>query len=380
MAPWPLGTGEDETGSGEVFSMKRLYGSRRRFLAEAAGLGLMVFGLSGIARPALAQGKGLTVMDWTGYEVPELHQAYIAQHGSSPDITIFSDLEEAWQKIAAGFQPDVMHADHWQIPPRTDLFEPWDTARLAHFGDLMPELVNLPTLRRDGRQYGVPADWGINSICIRTDLVNLTDESWASLWDKAHEGRIAMTAQMNDAVLAAGLALGIRNPFVDDSKVMSAIEAKLREQRPLLRFYWSDPTQLSQAMATGEVAIAFAWPAVYKELKAKGLPVRYLRPKEGVMGWAQGLLLMKNRPGDTQKAYDFVNAWTDPATGRWLIENYGYGHANRKSAEGVAPDVLADIAMDDPLKTLGTAAFTGEMPLEVQQAYVSMYERIKAGG
>ena len=354
--------------------------SRRRLLAQASALGLASIGVSGFVRAARAQGAGLTVMDWTGYEVPELHQPYIAKYGASPDITIFSDLEEAWQKVAAGFRPDVMHADHWQIPPRRELFEPWDTSRLVHFSDLIPELANLPTFRHEGKQVGVPADWGINSICYRSDLVNIEEESWASLWDRSHEGRLAMTAQMNDAVMAAALALGMANPFVADPQVMAAIESKLREQRPLLRFYWSDPTQLSQAMATGEVEIAFAWPAVYKELKAQGLPVKYMRPKEGVMGWAQGLLLMKDRGGDDQKAYDFVNAWTDPGTGRWLVENYGYGHANRKAVEGVAPDVLVDIAMDDPLKTLATAAFTNAMALEVQQAYVAMYEQIKAGG
>jgi spermidine/putrescine transport system substrate-binding protein len=360
--------------------MSTFHLTRRRFLAQASALGLVSIGVTGLVRPAEAQGAGLTVMDWTGYEVPDLHRPYIALHGASPDITIFSDLEEAWQKIGSGFDPDIMHSDHWQIPPRRELFEPWDPARLAHFGDLMPELVNLPTLKQDGLQYGLPADWGINSICYRSDLIKVAEESWTSLWDKANAGRIAMTGQMNDAVLAAALALGIGNPFVNDPQVMAAIEAKLREQRPLVRFYWSDPTQLSQAMATGEVVIAFAWPAVYKELKAQGLPVTYMRPKEGVMGWAQGLLLMKDRTGDTQKAYDFANAWTDPGTGRWLIENYGYGHANRKAVEGVAPDVLADIAMDDPLNTLATAAFTSEMPLDVQQAYVSMYERVKAGG
>jgi len=86
-------------------------------------------------------------MDWTGYEVPELFQPYIKKHGAAPDITIFSDLEEAWQKIAGGFRPDIMHADHWQIPARRDtgMFEPWDTSRLPNFADLMPDLVNLPT-------------------------------------------------------------------------------------------------------------------------------------------------------------------------------------------------------------------------------------------
>jgi spermidine/putrescine transport system substrate-binding protein len=351
---------------------------RRRLLKLA---GLTALAAPGLIRPARAQGSGLTVMDWTGYEIPELHGPYIAKHGASPDITVFSDLEEAWQKIAAGFRPDIMHADHWQIPARaaTGLFEPWDTSRVANFPNLLPDLVNLPTLQIDGQQIGMPVDWGINSICYREDLVT-PDESWNALWDPALEGRIAMTAQMNDAVSSAALALGIANPFVADPEVQAAIEAKLAEQRSLLRFYWTDPTQLSQAMATGEVAIAFAWPAVYKELKAQGLPVRYMRPREGVQAWAQGMLLMADRDGDTQKAYDYLDAWLDASTGRWLIENYGYGHSNRAATEGVDPALLDDLMLADPAATLANSFFIREMPLEVQTTYVAMYERIKAGG
>jgi spermidine/putrescine transport system substrate-binding protein len=355
---------------------------RRQFLARASALGLVTVGAGGLLRPARAQGSGLTVMDWTGYEVPELFQPFIEKHGSAPDITIFSDLEEAWQKIAGGFRPDVMHADHWQIPSRRDagMFEAWDTSRLSNFPDLMPDLVNLPTLQHEGAQYGIPVDWGINSICYRTDLITVEEESWSSLWNPAFSGKIAQTGQMDNMVGAAALALGIENPFVNDPEVMKAIEAKMTEQRALLRFYWNDPTQLAQAMATGEVAIAFAWPSVYKELKAQGVPVKYMRPKEGVMGWAQGMLLMKDRDGDTQKAYDFMDAWIAASTGRWLIENYGYGHANVKAVEGVAPEILADLMLEDPVKTLQSSFFIRDMPQDVQTAYVAMVERIKAGG
>lgn len=356
--------------------------SRRQLLQRASAFGIVSLGATGLMRPARAAGTGLTVMDWTGYEVPELFQPYVKKHGAAPDITIFSDLEEAWQKIAGGFRPDVMHADHWQIPARRDagMFEPWDTSKLSNFPDLMPELVDLPTLQNDGKQYGIPVDWGINSICYRTDLIEVEEESWASLWNPAHSGRIAMTGQMDNMVGAAALALGIANPFVNDPEVMKAIEAKMTEQRALLRFYWNDPTQLTQAMATGEVAIAFAWPSVYKELKAQGVPVKYMRPKEGVMGWAQGMLLMKDRDGDTQKAYDFMDAWMAAETGRWLIENYGYGHANVKSVDGVDPAILADLLLEDPVATLASSFFIRDMPSDVQTTYVAMVERIKAGG
>lgn len=355
--------------------------NRRELLKLASAAGVGTFAIAGSTRPGHA-GKGLRVMDWSGYEVPELHKPYIAKYGSSPEFSVFADLEEAYAKIAAGYQPDIMHSDHWQIPHRRDagLFEAWDTSRLKNFPDLMPQLVNLPTLQKDGKQYGLPADWGINSICYRSDLVNLEEESWNSLWNKDFAGKIAQTTQMNDAVSGAALALGIANPFVDDADIRKRIEAKLVEQRPLLRFYWSDPTQLTQAMASGEVTIAFAWPAVYKDLKKQGVPVKYMRPKEGVQAWAQGLLLMKNRTGDEQKAYDFADAWLDAGTGKWMMENYGYGHANSKAAAYVAADVKTDLQLEDPIKTLETSFFIRDMPRPVYSEYVAMYERVKSGG
>lgn len=366
---------EDDMKTQEIFSRRELL----KYTAAAAGVA--TFSVSTLIEEAGA-GEGLLAMDWTGYEIPELHQAYIEKYGSSPQISVFGDLEEAFNKIAAGFQPDTMHSDHWQIPSRRDagLFDPWDTSRLKNFSDLMPQLVDLPTLQKDGKQYGLPCDWGINSICYRTDLVNLEEESWSSLWNKDFTGKIAMTTQMNDAVSAAALASGISNPFVEDVDTQKRIEERLVEQRSLLRFYWSDPTQLTQAMASGEVTIAFAWPAVYKDLKKQGVPVKYMRPKEGVLAWAQGLLLMKNRQGDEQKAYDFADAWLDPRTGKWLMENYGYGHANTKAAAMVSDAVKADIQLEDPIKTLETSFFIRDMPQNVYQKYVQMYERVKSGG
>ncbi len=105
--------------------------------------------------------------------MPDLFQPQTEKHGAAPDIPIFSDLEETWQKIAGGFRPDVMHADHGQIPARRDagMFEAWDTSRLPNFPDLMPDLVNPPTLQHERKQNGIPVEWGINSIC------NLTDPS-----------------------------------------------------------------------------------------------------------------------------------------------------------------------------------------------------------
>jgi spermidine/putrescine-binding protein len=109
------------------------------------------------------------------------------------------------------------------------------------------------------------------------------------------------------------------------------VKTALVKQRDLVRFYWTDPAQLEQAMAAGEVVAAYAWMASNVNLKKKGVPVKYMTPKEGVLGFIDGFIMLKNGPGKEQNAYDFVDAWLAPASGKFMIESVGYGHSNRKA-------------------------------------------------
>ncbi len=47
-------------------------------------------------------------------------------------------------------------------------------------------------------------------------------------------------------------------------------------------------------------------------------------------------------PGKEQNANDYIDAWLAPETGKWLIENYGYGHTNRNVFDLVTAEVLEE--------------------------------------
>ena len=48
-----------------------------------------------------------------------------------------------------------------------------------------------------------------------------------------------------------------------------------------------------------------------------------MNPKEGIWTWVCGLTLLVDGPGDQDKAYEFIDAWISPASGKNLIEMYG---------------------------------------------------------
>ena len=104
------------------------------------------------------------------------------------------------------------------------------------------------------------------------------------------------------------------------------------------RFLWTDASELQQAMASGEIVAAYAWNDVVKNLTKEGIPVAYAKPKEGYFTWFCGLTLLNTGKADPALAYDFIDAWLSPETGKTLIEGSGYGHANMKSFEIADPD------------------------------------------
>jgi spermidine/putrescine transport system substrate-binding protein len=83
----------------------------------------------------------------------------------------------------------------------------------------------------------------------------------------------------------------------------------LRKVHPNVRAYWSDPSELSQLMASGEVQVAWSWNDPVAILTAENFPVGFNRaPAEGAATWYCGLVNIKDGPGNEDKAYDLMNS------------------------------------------------------------------------
>jgi spermidine/putrescine-binding protein len=188
-----------------------------------------------------------------------------------------------------------------------------------------------------------------------------------------------MNSEMEATVKTAALVLGIEDPYHASDAEFDAIRDKLTEQRALVRYYWSDPTELEQSIAAGEIVAAWAWPQVYGDLLKEGVPVAYLTPKEGVNSWATGFIRLAEAPGKEQNAYDYVDAWLAPETGKWLIENYGYGHTNRNSFDLVSAEVLDEKGLGDPEAMIAGARTSKEFDPVLRDRLIEMYEEVKAG-
>jgi spermidine/putrescine transport system substrate-binding protein len=336
---------------------------------------LLLFGLS-FGTPAMA--APLSVLTWEGYQLPEFYPKYTAAHPEGINITTFSDDNEALAKVRSGFLPDVAHPCTFKLNEwkQAGLLQPIDIKRVKNWSNIMPALRSLPgVVDPDGAVWMVPWDWGNTSIIYRTDLVKEDTDTWQLLWDKKYTGRLAALDASDTTIVAAMLA-GV-DPFKANDADIQKIVAKLREQRPLLRYYTADQSSLAQSIASGELVAAMAWNAAYAPLKSSGVPVAFMKPKEGMLTWVCGLVILKNSK-NIDAAYDYINANVDPGSEEVLMKEDDYGGSLQAAFDAFTPQQLAGLSLPaDPATTLSKSTIL--QPQMNSDKIMSDFEAVKAG-
>jgi spermidine/putrescine-binding protein len=355
--------------------------NRRQMLASAAA-----FGVGVVVRPQLTLSADvLTCLEWGGYDAVDYFQPFVKRHGGPPSFSIFSTEEDALAKVRAGFAADLMHPCNYSVQRfvSAKLATPIDTAKLSNWKDLFPDLQTAAAVMIDGNVMMAPADWGNSSIAYRPDLMGeeyAKNETWSIFFDEKYEGKVAMlddTIALTIGGMVGGMSYEEANTMSGEklAEVARTWGAKCVKTS---RFLWSDATELQQALASGEVMAGYAWNDVPKNLKREGIPVAYAKPKEGYFAWYCGLTLLNSGKADPALAYDFIDAWLSPETGKHLIEGSGYGHSNIKSFQAANPEDVAAMGITDPVQHMKQAIILQPAADEVTVAFNKAWTDVKA--
>ncbi len=358
---------------------------RRAFNARLSSLGLAMAALPVVPTAARAAGE-VTYFTWAGYEIPELHPGYVEKYGGSPETAFFADEEEAFAKLRAGFNADIAHPCSTNIARWHDaeIIRPMDPARLAYWDDLVPALRDLPGASVDGRPLFVPNDWGSHSVAYRADLVDPAHADalgWRLLMDESLTGRIGMWDSVEAAVAYAAVILGIEDTTSVTDRQIEEMKGVLSEQKERLRTYWTSETDAEAMLASGELEACYLWSAPVYRLQDQGVAVEYMsNPAGGIISWVCGLVMTSTGEGDEQAAYDFINAWNSPEAGKFLVEVYGYGHANRLTYDRVDPAILESMGLSGDIdEYLANSTPYRSWDADLLVKYVTMFEEVKTG-
>jgi spermidine/putrescine-binding protein len=358
--------------------------SRRQLNLALAGTGLAAVTVPLGPRPAKAAGE-IMYFGWSGYENPAFHADYVAKYGGSPESSFWGSEDEAFQKLRQGFTPDVMNPCTYELIKWREggVIAALDEARLTNLADVFPSLVTIEGSLHEGKRYFMPMDWGNSTVIYRTDLVDpayVAENSWKVMYDERYAGRLAFYDSAGAVVEIAALVMGYSKDEIFNLTEEQLVEVRktMEKQRDLLRFYWSDVTEIDQALAAGEIVAAYGWNESYVRMKKEGLPIGMMVPKEGIFTWCCGLV-MHPQTKNAEASYDLINAMTTPETGQYEIENWGYGHSNRKAFDLVAPEKLDELGFSTPEALLSNGIFFRALDGKVEENYIRLFEDVKAG-
>lgn len=177
------------------------------------------------------------------------------------------------------------------------------------------------------------------------------------------------------ALAIAGVIGGFEDVFDPTEEEIQKAEEIWTQILKNTKFIWESGTELEQAWANGEVGISYVYGSAAKRMKKEGLPIEVIPP---VLPWICGLSLAVDGPGSEEQAYAYINAMLDRVGGKALYEEYGYGHANRKTFDLIDPEELKAAGLDDPVGMLSTGLFFDPIPPEKKVRLIAIWEEVQA--
>jgi putative spermidine/putrescine transport system substrate-binding protein len=286
----------------------------------------------------IGAGEGqLNLIGWEGYAQPEWVKPFEQQTGCVVHTKYAGSSDEmvTLMRQGGGSQYDMVSASGDA------------TLRLVSGGNvqavninLVPEWKNfIPELQSpkhntvNGVHYGVSLQWGPNSLLYNSKSVTPPPNSWSAIYGPSYKGAItvpANTIQIADAALYLSKtqpSLGITDPYELTEPQLNAAVSLLKQQRPLIRKYWTGAADEAELFKNGDAVIGAAWPLATNTLEAANVPVKELIPVEGATGWADTWMISSHTK-HLNCAYKWINWVSTPQVQAEQAISFGETPAN----------------------------------------------------
>lgn len=291
--------------------------------------------------------RTVRVLTWPEYISPESLHQFEAEYAVKVELDAASnaaDLVERMLRNSANVDvlvpPDYAIHD-LEAHHRLDVL---DHARLTNLRHL--EIQFRRERPHDpGSRMSVIKDWGTTGFMYRTDVILDSPASWSDFWDlaQAHSGRVTV---LDSAFEVIGAALKLRGHSQNSSSpdALRSARADLMRLTPHLLAFETDYKPL---LASGAAVLSLGWSGDAAKLKAQGVPVRYVIPKEGAQVWEYDWAIPRRAP-DPGTAHLFINFMLRPDIAAQEALYTRYATANRTALTLLGEDLRDDRAIYPP--------------------------------
>jgi len=349
--------------------------NRRKFLKR---VGTATVAAASLSLPHIQRANAtdeIRLITWESYGSEPVIADFVKKTGINVSRTFTSSNDEYMAKLAAGggdYDVVVIVTNLAQRAIKSGFIEPLELSQLPNFKDLYPRFQTLSYYQSDGRTYGAPSFWGVNPITLNADVIPARSD-FGILFDPQYKGKIAMWDDMSTLAMTAKW-MGMKNVWDMTDEELDQVKAKLIEQRPLVRKYWTQAGECIELFASGEVVAATSWDYVTHELAKAGHNVR--SPWfEGTTAWCDAHTIVK----DTKRreaAHKFVNHMISAELQALFAKTNLYRPVTPKAREFTGDELWQKIGMADAEKTLPDAEFWDDIPR--RSKYLQVWNEIKS--
>jgi len=254
------------------------------------------------------------------------------------------------------------------------LIQPIDPASIGNFANLSEKMRASPFLNIDGKMYGVAWVWGVTSFAYNTGKVSPAPSSIEALWDPAHAGHVGWRDDAVEAVQLAAIATG---QDMNEPADMDKIRDKLMALKPQIKTFWSSEDEWNKYAAAGDFDIAVYWSgSAERSKKTFSLPVEFVIPKEGAIGWLDGLSIATDAP-NAEAAAKFIDFMVSPEFYvKWGSAVGAPASANEKANAQLPEDAFNKQVLGDPA-VVARLQFMAPIPEERRQQYLELWQEVK---
>jgi putative spermidine/putrescine transport system substrate-binding protein/spermidine/putrescine transport system substrate-binding protein len=326
--------------------------------------------------------RTLSLLVWEGYADPSFIHGFEEKCGCKVSASYMGSSDELVAKLRGGSA-----ANYDVISPSSDvatsivnagLATPLDLGRLPAYSQLSSTLTSLPLVKRDGKTFGVPFQWGPNPLLYDTTFFKTPPDSWNVMWDPSVKGKVSVWDDLSTLYMGAQV-LGYDKPdpsslYHLSDEQLAATKKKLLELKPNVRKIWSTGGELTNLFQNHEVVVAMGWPLMTNQLRAAKFPIGETIPKENTTGWIDHLMIT-SASDQKDLAYQFLEYMIEAKTQKAISDVTGYTPANPQAAQLMTPEQQKNLHLDDP-NYQKRIYFWQDVPRRAQ--YTEIWNEVKA--
>jgi spermidine/putrescine transport system substrate-binding protein len=327
-----------------------------------------------------AQADGeLHVLNWQGYgtDEPWAIELFEQQTGVKVVHDYFNSEQEMLTKLRTSpgtYDVVLINSSFTGLAAEEGLIQPIDPAAISNFANLSEKMRTSPFLNIGGEMYGVAWVWGVTSFAYNTQKIGTAPTSIQALWDPAHAGRVGWRDDAVEAVQLAAIATGqdMNNP-----SDMGQIRDKLMALKPQIKAFWSSEDEWNKYAAAGDFDIAVYWSgSAERSKKTFNLPVEFVIPEEGAIGWLDGLSIATDAP-NAEAAAKFIDFMvSNDFYVKWGSAVGAPASANEKANAELPADAFNKTVLGDPA-VVSRLQFMAPVPEDRRQEYLELWQEVK---